>query len=236
VEPIPETVEAIEDYGPFAIEDEDLLLELEAAAALVQALVPQCVGLSISSNTDEVTFTLVATDTEAAVLDALQYLDGGPCLDAVDAGQVLAFDQAGLDEQAWQLFSRASAAANVTSTLSLPLLEAGRVVGVVNLYASTPDAFDGHHDAVAEIFDAWAAGAVSNADLSFQTRRTAEDAPEILRRDVELHVAYAALAHHSGVDFDTARALLRQAAQRAGVTEVQLARSLIALQRLQGSE
>lgn len=233
VRPIPETVEAIEDFGPFAIEDEDLLAEFQEKAAQVQALVPQCVGLSIGSNEDAVTFTLVATDAEMASLDGVQYLAGGPCVEAVKAEKVLAYDRAGLDEQEWQLLARATAAVNVASTLTLPILHDGRVVGSVNLYASTPNAFDGHHEAIAAVFGAWAPGAVTNADLSFQTRRTAEHAPEILREDVELSVASTMLAQLDGTDLQAARARLHEAAQRAGVTEAQLARTIMALQGLQ---
>ena len=51
-----------------------------------------------------------------------------------------------LDELQWLLFARTSAANGVADSLSLPLRQNGRVTGSVNLYASTPNAFDGHHD------------------------------------------------------------------------------------------
>ena len=44
-------------------------------------------------------------------------------------------------EEEWRLFASASAAAGVRSTLSFPLLYQDEVVGGVNLYASTTDAF-----------------------------------------------------------------------------------------------
>jgi GAF domain-containing protein len=235
VEPIPETVRAVEDFGPFVSEDEDLIGELQQRAALVQALVPQCVGLSVGSNLDEVTFTLVATDAEVAALDGVQYLGGGPCVEAVEAERVLAYDHVGLEHD-WQLFASATSALGVASTLTLPVLDGGRVVGSVNLYASTPDAFDGHHAAIADIFGAWAPGAVTNADLSFSTRSTAERAPEILSQDLDLKVATAFIAARDGLDLEEARARLREAAQRAGVTEVQLAQTVVMLARLQDSE
>jgi hypothetical protein len=43
MEPIPETVEAIEELSPAA--DSDLLAELRERARLVRSLVPDCVGL-----------------------------------------------------------------------------------------------------------------------------------------------------------------------------------------------
>jgi GAF domain-containing protein len=237
VEPIPETISAIEQYGPFVVEDDNLLEELAQRAAQVRALVPQCVGLSLASNEDGITFTLVATSEEIAVLDAVQYLSGGPCVDAVKAEKVLACDQADLlDEEEWRVFAQATAAANVASTLTLPILRDDRVVGSVNLYASTADAFEGQHQGIADIFGAWAPGAVTNADLSFTTRETAEQAPQHLRDDIDIHAASGILAAREAIDPSHARTRLHDAAQRAGITEAQLARTIIDLRRLQDTD
>lgn len=237
MEPIPETVRAIADFGPFVIEDEDLLDELLEKADRVQELVPQCLGVSVASNADEASFTLVATAKEIALLDAVQYISGGPCVEAVSAERVLAYDQSDLfNEHTWRLFAHATATASVASTLTLPILAAGRVVGSVNLYASTRGAFDGHHEALARIFDAWAPGAVTNADLAFTTRRIAEDAPDLLRADVDLAIASSTIANRDNISIEDGRQRLRNAAQRAGVTEAQLARTIIELQRIQDTE
>lgn len=238
MEPIPETVRAIADFGPFVIEHEDLLAELLDQARQVQAVVPQCVGISVASNEDEVTFTLVATAPEIAVLDAIQYVAGGPCVEAVKTDEALAYDQAGLfDEEEWQLFAQATAAAAVASTLSLPIIvQDAHVIGGVNLYASTTTAFDGHHEAIAAIFDAWAPGAVTNADLSFTTRNVAETAPDLLREDIDLSVAVGLIANQDRISIDDARQRLTQAARRAGVSQAQLAQTIIELRRLQDSD
>ena len=62
MEPIPETVRAIEELGPFAA-DGDLLDELHLMGRRVSALVPDCVGVSLGSVEHGVTFTLTASDT-----------------------------------------------------------------------------------------------------------------------------------------------------------------------------
>lgn len=182
------------------------------------------------SNLDGVTFTLVATATEIAVLDAVQYLAGGPCVEGVKAERVLAYDQAELaSEQDWQLFAQATNGMSVMSTLTLPVLADDAVVGSVNLYGATAEAFDGHHEAIAKIFGAWAPGAVTNADLSFRTRATAEQAPQILRDEVDLTRAWTVVAAREGIDLETARTRLAEAAARAGASQMQLARILIEL-------
>lgn len=242
MEPLPETARAIADFGPFAIENEDLLVELLSNAQHVVDLVPACVGISLTSNLDEVTFTVVATATEVALLDAIQYVGGGPYEKAVEVGEPLVFDTPDpLDEDEWQLFAQATSAASVASTLTLPILHssgrgAGSVAGSVNLYASTPDAFDGRHEAIAEIFDAWAPGAIINADLSFTTRGLAEAAPDQLRGDIDLTIACNVIAAHSAIPLEDARRRLNDAARRAGVSEAQLAHAVVELQRLDESD
>jgi GAF domain-containing protein len=228
MEPIPETAEAIEEYGPFMAGGKDVLLHLTEVAARVRVLVPTCVGMSLAVVKDGVTLTLVATEEDIAALDGVQYASDGPCVRAADDDRVVEFrsDDA-LDEASWRLFAQATSAAGIASTLSLPIVEGAEVVGSVNLYASAPDAFAGHHEAVAAILGAWAPGAVTNADLEFSTRRTAEQAPGILRDEMRIQVAVGIIVASDGVDTDTARARLRDAAERAGVSESALARKLI---------
>jgi GAF domain-containing protein len=195
------------------------------------------VGVSLALKEDGVTFTLVASAAEAATLDALQYLDGGPCVEAAARERATTFSASDpLDEKRWQLFARGTVAIGVASTLSLPILADGDVAGTVNLYAMAEDAFTGHHEELAAIFDAWAPGAVTNADLSFSTRLTAEQAPSILRDDVRIEVAAGVIASRNGADLDTARQKLSAAAARAGLSVARLAEALIDIEGLQESE
>ena len=228
MEPIPESSQAVEDYGPFATREGDLLDELRERADRVRELVPECIGLSLALEEDGVSFTLVATDEEMAGLDAIQYAVGGPCVEAVKAERVLAYtrDQL-LEEEGWQLFAQATAAASIASTLTLPIVVDERVAGSVNLYATTRDAFTGRHEQIAGIFDAWAPGAVANADLDFSTRSVAERAPRVLRDQIRIQVAMGILMKDQDIDIATARARLHDSAQRAGADVVVVAEQLI---------
>lgn len=217
MEPIPETYEALTELGAFA-PDADLLEQLLETGRRVEAVVPDCVGMSVTMVRHGVTFTLVASDEAVAVLDAIQYLAGGPCLQAlgdVDVLETLTDDEARMDEQGWHLFADASSARGVASTLSLPIVEDGEVVGGFNLYGATRRAFEGHHEQLAEVLGAWAGGAVTNADLDFSTRRAAREAPEVLRRQHGVDIALGALAAALGITIDQARERLDQAATRA---------------------
>ena len=204
------------------------------AAGGSASCVPDCVGLSLATTVHGVTLTLVASDLDIAILDALQYLDAGPCVDAAASAQVVTFahddpESTSVGEERWQLFAEATSAVGVRSTLTLPILAEGDVAGSVNLYAAAPRAFDGLHEQVAEIFSAWAPGAIRNADLSFTTRELARSAPQILRNAAKIDVAVGVILTALELDEREARRRLRDAAVRGGVEEVKLAEAILDL-------
>jgi GAF domain-containing protein len=233
VEPIPETLEAIKELTKYG--DTDVATEVHLMGSRVHDLVPETVGLSLGLVEDGLTFTLVATSEQIAALDAAQYVGGGPCVTAAAEQQVIRWNDGDpLDEARWRMFSRAGAAAGVASTLSLPIMRDGRVVAGVNLYAATPDAFDGHHEELAELCGAWAPGVVSNADLSFSTRLAAAQAPEQLRSQHVVDQALGIISTAQSIDIPAAIERLREAAARAGISESQAAEAIIGLLESEG--
>ena len=226
MEPIPETLEALAELDAYL--DEDTLADrLHRSATLAQRIAPDLAGISIASHEHGVTFTLVATDEEVAGLDGVQYLTSGPCVQAVDGQGLTTTSEDLFAEPQWQALAQATAASGVRSTLTFPFFQGDEVVGTVNLYGRSDTTFDGKHQALAIIFNGWAAGAVTNADLSFSTRRAAEQAPAVLRADAVVETATGILASADGINLDSARAKLEDAADRAGVPIDKLARLVI---------
>jgi len=149
---------------------------LESIARLPELIAPQCVGLGMGLVEDGLTFTLAASDLQTVGLDAIQYLDRGPCVDAVHG---------------------------VQSSLSMPLVDGDRVVGGVN--------------------------------LSFSSRLYAAEAPKILAKQADVDLATGHLAASQGIDTQTAERRLREAAERAGTSPVDVARTVIRM-HITGSE
>jgi hypothetical protein len=230
VEPIPETLAALDELD-IDMDDTALTGGLVATADRAREIAPGLVGASLALRQLDVTFTLVATDEEIATLDAVQYVSSGPCVDAIDLGHGIATSPAGLfDESQWRDFARASAAAGVHSTLTLPVVDPdGDVVATVNLYGSSTDTFEGRHEPLAEVFGAWAPGAVRNADLSFSTRTAADEAPALLEQLALLDAATGIIAGLREITVTEARWQLEDAAQRAGVPVARLARVIVGL-------
>lgn len=222
MEPLAETSEALRKLSRYG---DDLLVRSVARMTNEAAsLVPDLVGVSLGLIAEDVVLTFVASDSRIGVLDAVQYLEGGPCVRAASTGKVVQVDQLDLlDEDVWQLFAQAGAAAGVKSTLSLPILEDGRVTGGVNLYGARVGTFRQDAERLAEVFGAWLPGAVANADLSFSTRLEAIKAPARLEEAHTIEAATAVLMDTHGVSWEVARLHLRESAARAGVPELSLA-------------
>ena len=217
-----ETREALDEYVSLTEPDlDDSLMVLGDSAARI---VPECVGLSLTLHDDELTFTLVGSPRRvAATIDSRADL---PATDPPNGA-----DDEPLDEERWADAARDRAARGVASSLSLPMLQDGRVVGDVHLYASSAQAFVGRHQALALALGASAAGAVTNADLAFESRRRAVEAPRRLRERHVVEVGVGILAAREDLELEVARTRLHDAAARAGISDPQAAQLLVDMHR-----
>lgn len=234
MEPIPDTVEALQELSRLG--DEGIARTLLRISRGVEQIVPEIVGLSVSVK-GNLTFTMTATSRPVAELDGMQYLDGGPCEDTLHTGRSHTYVQRDtVDEARWQLFARATASAGVASTLSLPILDGDTVVAGINLYASMPDAFDGHHEEIATACGAWVDGAITNADMNFATRFWAAETPSRLRIGNLIDQAVGALMSIRGISAEGASEKLQTSAQRAGISDAQMARAILRIFTSDSSE
>jgi hypothetical protein len=212
MELLPQSREALDEYVAQTVDDvEGLLRVIEGWATRA---VPDCVALSVTLLDEDLTFTLVdeAATTPPEGADAR-----GHATDAAP-GRAHALDEAG-----WADMARERAFAGIASTVSLPVVEHGRAVLNIDLYASTAHAFRDRVDGLVDALGAWQAGAVTNADLSFETLRRAELAPALLREQRLVDVAVGLVAARMSVTTHDAAALLDEAAEQAGVTRIQAA-------------
>ena len=224
---MPETREALAEF--VTLDDPDVDELLADLGRRAQAIVPDLVGLSLGLAHEGLTFTLLASSSGVASIDAAQYVEGGPCVEVtegrLESAEVDMSDP--MDEEQWRLFSLVSAASGVASSLSLPIYRNDTQMGGVNLYASAPDAFAGRHEQLADALGGRAAEAVTNADLAFSTRLEAAAAPQQMRDRIEIETATGLLAARSGTELEVAQRLLREAAVRSGVPVALVARVLV---------
>ncbi|MFS0699544.1 GAF and ANTAR domain-containing protein [Cellulomonas sp. 179-A 4D5 NHS] len=230
MEPVPSTAAVLQHLAQTSDADLDLDRRLRELADQVGAVIPSCVGVSITILDEGLTFTLAASSAVAAALDAAQYASSGPCVDAARVQGQFTVDDV-LDEDRWQQFALSAAAAHVRSSLSLPLMLHGEVTGAINLYAADPRAFAGHEPELRALLGDGVAHAVRNADLSFHSRDQAHQGPRVLaERDlIEQAVGYLMGTHR--INADQARRRLHDAADRSGTDPLTTAHTLLSSER-----
>jgi len=219
VELLPQSREALDEYVTLSVDDMEGLLRIIEGWAL--RAVPDCVALSVTLLDEDLTFTLV----DSAATGVAHHGDHG----RAGPGPGPPGPSHPLDEVDWADMARERAFDGIASTVSLPVVEHGRAVLNIDLYASTAYAFRDRIDGLVEALGVWQAGAVTNADLGFDSLRRAELAPERLREQRLVDVAVGLVAARMAVTTDVAARMLGDAAAEAGVTETEAARVARAL-------
>ncbi len=133
--------------------DRDLVdAALRLVVVLARAAVHGADGVSISLSRHGRLTTVAATDQTILDMDTHQYATGqGPCVDASMEGRW--FHVASLaDEIRWPAFVPKAHALGINAILSNPLLVDTRSVGALNIYSTTPAAFEVDDEKLASVF------------------------------------------------------------------------------------
>jgi GAF domain-containing protein len=108
---------------------EDLLVKLAGLAAKVVDPPASC---GMTTRYDGQPRTIVTSDPRAALIDEQQYgLGEGPCLDALENGEVVdVADQA--SDYRWRRYRDSALELGVTASLSFPLIVDEQIIGALN--------------------------------------------------------------------------------------------------------
>ena len=155
------------------------------------------------------------------IVDAIQVeVDEGPCLDAIKEHAVFQTGDLGGEERWPRFAARAHAETGIRSIVSLRLFLEEDTMGALNLYSTQPDAFDETDVALASVFAAHAAVAMSAARREENLERKADS------RDL-IGQAKGLLMARSDLDDKGAFDLLRRASQRLNVKLVRVAEQVV---------
>jgi hypothetical protein len=185
MEPVPGTAEVLRDLAAHG--EEGVARALLALSAVVDGLVPGCLGLSVELEGTGLTFALAPGDVREA-----------PDLPHVAA-----------------------------STLLLDLLDLhGDLLGVVSLFGSDADSFDGREELLGSVLGTGAGTTVQHADLPDQARRRAAATAPAYAGLNEVEVAVGVLMSRHGIGEQEARRRIATTAERSGGTLPEAAREL----------
>lgn len=172
--------------------------------------------------------TVVATDGFVGEVDQLQYrLDEGPCVTAVSEGRTVSSSNLGGDQR-WPRFGPGAGRLGVHSALSVPLMVAGRAIGVLNVYAHQRNRFSDDAVRLGEAFAGPAAVTVANAQALARAERLVGQLSEALRSRAEIDQAIGIVMSRTGASAEDAFTRLRFLSQQRQVKLHQVARELVA--------
>jgi GAF domain-containing protein len=156
---------ALAELGRIDLREHDIAAVLGRIAEVAKRTIPGTAEASVTLIEAGEARTAAYTGNVALALDERQYEEEhGPCLDAaVGSVQVLVTDMATDDR--WKKFAEAAIAAGVHSSLSMGIPIQDAVVGALNMYGTTPAAFDDESITLAQTFAGYAAIALANAHL-----------------------------------------------------------------------
>ncbi|MGA9872217.1 MAG: GAF and ANTAR domain-containing protein [Rhodococcus sp. (in: high G+C Gram-positive bacteria)] len=154
-------------------------------------------------------------------IDALQeQLGEGPCVDAARHEPVVRCDDLTIDDR-WPRFVPDAVEAEVRSTLSFQLYVGESSVGGLNLFSSTPHAFDDEDEELGLILATHAAMAL------YAANKTQQFTSALASRDI-IGQAKGMIMERYKVDALRAFELLAKLSQDANVPVVELAEQLVA--------
>jgi GAF domain-containing protein len=205
---------------------------LGAVAEFAAHAIPGVDGVSIAlvqPHSSETKIQLCsATDDFVTEIDTVQYgqLHEGPCITSMQSGRVTVSGSLGSDDR-WPRFGGRVARMGVHSALSLPLVIDGDVIGSINAYARSRDAFGEHAVQMGARFAAPAAVAVHNAQLLAGARERTEALQRALQSRAVIDQAIGIIRSRSGGTAQEAFDRLKQFSQVENVKLAVVAERLV---------
>src|ERR1700684_4342682 len=176
-------------------------------------------GALIEANKGRPTLqSTAATAGFVHTIDAVQYdeLREGPCITCMQSRRATVSGSLGADDR-WPHFGGRIARMGVHSALSLPLIVGDHVIGAINCYADSHDAFGQHAVLLGSQFTGPAAGSIYTAALLAGARTRAEKLEQALDHRAVIDQAVGIIRSRSGVSAEVAFSRLVQMSQNGNV-------------------
>lgn len=158
-------VERLARVNRLLLSQRTLPAKLEAIVTMVKRTVPGCDSAGVILLVDDDPTTTAVSDRLTVEIDLVQYDTGeGPCLEAIQKGEVIRIDLVAEDER-FRRLAPGAIAHDVNSVLSLPLTAHGDDVGALDLYSHEANAFDDATEELVKPLADYAADVIASSPL-----------------------------------------------------------------------
>ncbi|PWK87190.1 GAF domain-containing protein [Lentzea atacamensis] len=233
LERLDETAEALVVLRDALTGEEPLDNALQRLADTAARAVPDADAVTISLVTAEQPQTAATTDTGLVDVDEEQYrANRGPCLESVRTRQVVrAVVGEHVDE--WPEFEAAAAGHGIRAYLSVPVLlpsadeATAQLIGSLNIYSHTAEAFDPFDEGLMRLFTTAASAAISGAHRWQRSREHITQLERALVSRAAIDQAKGVLMAVHSCTADEAFAMLVQRSQHENVKLRDVAKNLL---------
>lgn len=171
--------------------------------------------------------TFGCTDERIAAIDQFQYdHERGPCVDALQQGEVKYFDGDEVEPK-WRQFANVAADNGVSSVVCFPLRLDDQVIGALNFYSPEKSALREGQREEGLLFASQAAVAVSNAQAFADAGAHLEQLSEALETRTMIGQATGLLMAQEGLTSDEAFQKLVKVSQNANIKLRDIARHYV---------
>jgi GAF domain-containing protein len=220
--------ESLLELAAIVYSGETLQSVLERVTQVAKRALPDADEVSVTLIRDDEPFTAAFTGQLALDADEMQYERGyGPCMDAGRGGIVLRVHDMRREER-WPDYAAVVSARGVLSSLSVPLPIQDRYIGALNIYSTSPGAFDDSAVAAGELIASYAAVAVHNAQTFTQASALAQDLAKAMESRAVIEQAKGIIMHERRCGADEAFALLTRVSQQANIKLRDIAAEMVA--------
>jgi GAF domain-containing protein len=203
---------------------EDLLTQV---ASFAVHAIPGADGAGLTLIEHDRSDTVVTSDEFVRQVEDIQYGIGeGPCITAATTGETVRSGFLSADPR-WPRFGPRVGRLGVHSALSLPLLTDEVVVGAMNVYAHTRDAFDDRAERIGQLFAVPATIAVQNAQMLAQTQRLTANLRRAMINRAVIDQAIGIIISRTGITPDEAFDRLRTLSQKEHTKVSAVATSIV---------
>jgi GAF domain-containing protein len=206
--------ESVAELSQLLLSRESLEVTLQRVAKLAVRSVRGCDSAGVALLERGRLVTAAASDRRAREVDSFQHrFRQGPCVDAINTHQMQLAPYLIKDDR-WPRFGPLAAKHGVRSILAFPLLARDELLGSLNVYSLSEDAFDKSSQEIAEVFAGRAAVAIYNAHVFTKARTLVEQLEEALESRPLIEQAKGILMQRKRISADAAFDELRQKSQQ----------------------
>lgn len=191
----------------------DALHDFVASAAAILGI--HGAGISLVRE-GRLAFATAAPQEIAALEEAQEGEQAGPCMDAYRDGVPVLISDIRHEHRRWPALAQAASGAGIVAIGAIPLRLNGFHLGTLDLYETQPRDWTAEEASVAGLLASLAAGYLANASRLDRARQTAEQLQEALDSRVLIEQAKGVLAGERGISVDEAFHVLRRHARNRG--------------------